>query len=61
MKTNQFILHFISIVMMGLLYLTPLARTGQPIEVAQAIQFLLSPESSYVTGATLQVSGGLFM
>lgn len=47
--------------MMGLLYLTPLARTGEPMEVAQAIQFLLSPESSYITGATLQVSGGLFM
>lgn len=47
-------------IMMGMLYMTPLGRTGQPEEVAEAIKFLLSPMSSYITGATLQVSGGLF-
>ena len=37
---------------------TPLGRTGYPEEVARAITFLLSDESSYVTGTCLQVSGG---
>jgi NAD(P)-dependent dehydrogenase (short-subunit alcohol dehydrogenase family) len=37
----------------------PLGRLGQPIEVARAIAWLLSPESSYVTGTTLMVDGGV--
>jgi NAD(P)-dependent dehydrogenase (short-subunit alcohol dehydrogenase family) len=37
---------------------TPLGRLGQPSEVAQAIAFLASSESSYVTGASLTVDGG---
>ncbi|KPM10536.1 short-chain alcohol dehydrogenase-like protein, partial [Sarcoptes scabiei] len=48
-------------VMAGLLYLTPMGRIGKPEEVAEAIKFLLSDQSSYITGATLQISGGLFM
>lgn len=36
----------------------PLQRGGQPEEVATAILWLLSPESSYVTGAVLDVAGG---
>ncbi|RWS06553.1 short-chain alcohol dehydrogenase-like protein [Dinothrombium tinctorium] len=40
---------------------TPLGRVGKPEEVAEAIVFLASNKSSFVTGATLQVSGGLFM
>lgn len=36
----------------------PLARWGTPHEAAQAILFLLSPLSSYVTGQTLVVDGG---
>lgn len=47
--------------MAGLLYLTPMGRIGKPEEVAEAIKFLLSDQSSYITGATLQISGGLFM
>jgi len=37
----------------------PLQRTGEPIEIAQAIAWLLSDEASYVTGAVLRVAGGL--
>jgi NAD(P)-dependent dehydrogenase (short-subunit alcohol dehydrogenase family) len=36
----------------------PLARAGTPAEVAAAIVWLLSAEASYVTGVTLDVSGG---
>lgn len=38
----------------------PLKRYGNSIEVAQAINFLLSNESSYITGHTLHVNGGMF-
>jgi NAD(P)-dependent dehydrogenase (short-subunit alcohol dehydrogenase family) len=36
----------------------PMQRGGQPEEVATAILWLLSDESSYITGAILDVSGG---
>jgi len=36
----------------------PLQRGGQPEEVASAISFLVSSESSYTTGAFIEVSGG---
>lgn len=38
---------------------TNLRRLGQPAEVAAAISFLASDDSSYVTGQSLGVSGGL--
>jgi NAD(P)-dependent dehydrogenase (short-subunit alcohol dehydrogenase family) len=37
---------------------TPFGRPGAPREVAQAIVWLLGDESSYVSGALLDVSGG---
>jgi NAD(P)-dependent dehydrogenase (short-subunit alcohol dehydrogenase family) len=37
---------------------TPLGRAGQPAELAPAYVFLASPESSYVSGAVLPVTGG---
>jgi NAD(P)-dependent dehydrogenase (short-subunit alcohol dehydrogenase family) len=36
----------------------PLERAAEPSEIADAIKFLLSPESSYITGATIDVNGG---
>ncbi|KAL3238548.1 hypothetical protein MRX96_048089 [Rhipicephalus microplus] len=41
--------------------LTPLGRICQPDEVSEAIVFLCSPKSSFVTGATLEVTGGCRM
>jgi 3-oxoacyl-[acyl-carrier protein] reductase len=37
---------------------TPLGRIGQPDEIAALIRFLLSEESSFITGETLSASGG---
>lgn len=37
----------------------PLGRMGTPGEVAAAVLWLLSHEASYITGATLDVAGGL--
>ena len=39
----------------------PVARLGQPQDVAQAVLFLASPMSNYVTGQTLNVDGGILM
>ncbi len=36
----------------------PAGRLGRVEEVAACVSFLLRPESSYVNGATLAVSGG---
>jgi 3-oxoacyl-[acyl-carrier protein] reductase len=37
----------------------PLKRFGKPEEVAACVLFLASKEASYVTGSTLEVTGGL--
>ena len=39
--------------------LVPLGRVAKPGDIADAIAFLLGPESSYITGQALVVDGGL--
>lgn len=39
----------------------PVGRLGRPEDIAEAILFLVSEEASYITGATLDVNGGLRM
>jgi len=39
----------------------PLGRLGKPEDIANAVQFLVSEEASYITGAVLNVNGGMYM
>jgi 3-oxoacyl-[acyl-carrier protein] reductase len=43
------------------LKMIPLARIGTPEDVASAVAFLASDESSYITGHVLSVNGGMLM
>jgi 2-hydroxycyclohexanecarboxyl-CoA dehydrogenase len=45
----------------GMVNQTVMSRSGAPEEVAAAIAFLASDDASYITGQTLNVSGGLSM
>ena len=39
----------------------PLGRIGKPEEIAAVVSFLLSNDASYITGATIDVNGGLYI
>jgi 3-oxoacyl-[acyl-carrier protein] reductase len=39
----------------------PLARLGEPQDIAEAVAFLASTEAAYITGQTIHVNGGMFM
>ena len=39
---------------------TPLRRQGRPEEVAETVAFLASDASSFVTGANIDINGGMF-
>jgi 3-oxoacyl-[acyl-carrier protein] reductase len=44
-----------------LLQQIPLARFGQPDDIARTVLFLASDEASYMTGQTLHIDGGMYM
>jgi len=39
----------------------PMAKLGAPLDVANAVYFLVSDASSYITGQVLNVNGGIYM
>ncbi len=39
----------------------PLKRFGEPSDIAEAVAFLLSDSSAYITGEVLKVNGGMYM
>lgn len=43
----------------GMLERTALGKLGMPEDIANTVLFLASDESSYITGQTIEVSGGL--
>jgi 3-oxoacyl-[acyl-carrier protein] reductase len=45
----------------GFIAKIPLGRFGNATEVADSVSFLLSDHSSYITGETLRVNGGMYM
>jgi NAD(P)-dependent dehydrogenase (short-subunit alcohol dehydrogenase family) len=42
----------------GYLENTPLGRSGEPEEIAAAVRFLLSDDSAWMTGETMDINGG---
>ena len=59
MVTHEHVIDHFQIKQM-MLFQIPLARMGEPEEIAQAVAFLASDKSSYITGATIDVNGGIF-
>ena len=39
----------------------PASRLGKPEDVANAVVFLVSPDSDYINGETIHVNGGLYL
>ncbi len=39
----------------------PLAKFGQPEDIAKAVTFLASDDASYITGQTIHINGGMYM
>ena len=39
----------------------PMKKLGKPDDISNAVLFLISDKSSYITGETIHVNGGLFM
>lgn len=48
-------------VLNGIIAHIPVGRLGYPKEVADAVAFLASPDSGFITGANLDVNGGQYM
>ncbi|MBG9455145.1 3-oxoacyl-ACP reductase [Lysinibacillus sphaericus] len=45
----------------GMLTQIPLAKLGQPEDIAKAVTFLASDDATYMTGQTLHIDGGMIM
>ncbi len=45
----------------GMLTQIPLAKLGQPEDIAKAVAFLASDDTNYMTGQTLHIDGGMVM
>ncbi|MFS0817432.1 3-oxoacyl-[acyl-carrier-protein] reductase [Lysinibacillus sp. 1P01SD] len=45
----------------GMLTQIPLAKLGQPEDIAKAVAFLASQDANYMTGQTLHIDGGMVM
>lgn len=45
----------------SLLAQIPAGRFGTPEDIAAAVEFLISPGASYITGQVIHVNGGMFM
>jgi 3-oxoacyl-[acyl-carrier protein] reductase len=45
----------------ALLQSVPLARFGEPREVAALVTYLASPLAGYITGQTLHINGGMYL
>ncbi len=45
----------------GMLSSIPLGKMGEPEDIANAVLFLASDLSTYITGQTLSVNGGMIM
>jgi NAD(P)-dependent dehydrogenase (short-subunit alcohol dehydrogenase family) len=45
----------------AVLAITPVGRLGEPLEVAAGVAFLASPAAGFITGAVLDITGGLSM
>lgn len=39
----------------------PMARLGNPVEIAGVVEFLASDSAGYITGETIHVNGGMYM
>jgi 3-oxoacyl-[acyl-carrier protein] reductase len=39
----------------------PMQRLGRPEDIAEAVLFLVSASSNYITGQVLNVNGGIYM
>lgn len=45
--------------MKQMLDMTPIKRWGRPDDIAAAVEFLVSPEASFITGTDLRIDGGI--
>ena len=48
-------------VLRGIAETVPLGRVGTPGEMAKALEFLIGPDNTYMTGCGLDISGGLVL